>query len=70
MVITLNLLVMTKSELLDHLSVTQAELARRLDIKPSAVAQWPNDEEIPLARMLQIKYELFPEKFQPAPAEA
>ena len=64
MVTTLNFVVMTKRELLPHLSIKQADLARRLGISREAVSQWPLDKPIPEAKMLRIRYELFPEKFQ------
>lgn len=60
---------MTKSELLNKLSMRQAQLARLLGVSRSAVAQWPDDQPIPPKQELRLRYELRPEIFgeQPEP---
>ena len=54
---------MTKAEVLTRLNMTQADMARMFNVSASAVAQWPDDEPLPRARDLQLKYELHPEIF-------
>ncbi len=45
---------------------SQAELARALDIKRSAVSQWQDGKPIPEKQALKIRYQLRPESFEAA----
>ncbi len=45
---------MTKNELIQRLG-SESAIARLFDIERQAVHQWPNDQTIPLLRLLQLK---------------
>lgn len=54
---------MTKREILT-LFANQSELADLLGIRPQAVSQWGDDEPIPRAQYLRLRYELMPDAFK------
>lgn len=60
---------MTKTEALSHFNNNGAALARALDINREAVYQWDEDA-IPEAQALKLKYEVLPKLAKPAKRRA
>jgi transcriptional regulator with XRE-family HTH domain len=54
---------MTKQEALTLLRINQAQMARIFGVSRAAVSQWPSDAPLPPKRLMQLKYELYPELF-------
>lgn len=53
---------MDKNTILSTLKISQAQLARALNISRSAVAQWPFDKPIPEKQELRLRF-MYPDIF-------
>lgn len=62
---------MTKAEIKKRLGFeTDAALAALFGISQAAVSQWPEEQQIPRMRWMQLRYELRPDVFGEAPGRS